>query len=137
MRIALRARDHARTEIDADPDGKLAAKVVQSLAGAADPRRPKLAVRRTLSDGIALELVVEEISARDTAKFLGIREETVNTRLHRARRLLRDILGDQFASMLKDVFPFERPRCDALVRRTLKQVGIPDTPELAQHRLPL
>ena len=66
---------------------------------------------------------VEEISIRDTAKLLGIREETVKTRLHRARRMLRDSLGKQLASTLKDVFPFDKPRCNALVQRLLDQLG--------------
>jgi RNA polymerase sigma-70 factor, ECF subfamily len=46
--------------------------------------------------------------------ILGIKSETVRTRLHRARRMLRDRLGEQFAAALKEVFPFERPRSDAL-----------------------
>lgn len=67
---------------------------------------------------------VEEISTTDTAKLLGIREETVKTRLHRARRMLRESLGAQLAAALKDIFPFERPRCDALVQRLLDQLGL-------------
>jgi RNA polymerase sigma-70 factor, ECF subfamily len=62
---------------------------------------------------------VEEASVNETASALAIKPETVRTRLHRARRILRDSLGEQFAAVLKDVFPFERPRCDALVRRLL------------------
>src|SRR5215204_1186825 len=65
---------------------------------------------------------VEELSVQQTAKLLGIRSETVRTRLHRARRLLREKLGAEFASALKDVFPFERPRCDALVDRVIEQL---------------
>jgi len=53
---------------------------------------------------------VEEASVDETASILGIKSETVRTRLHRARRMLRDSLGEQFAAVLKDVFPFERPR---------------------------
>jgi RNA polymerase sigma-70 factor (ECF subfamily) len=66
---------------------------------------------------------VEEMSISQTAKLLGIREETVKTRLHRARRMLGETLGEQIASALKDVFPFERPRCDRLVQRLLNQLG--------------
>jgi len=66
---------------------------------------------------------VEEISVQQTATLLGIRPETVRTRLHRARRLLREKLGAEFASALKDVFPFERPRCDALVTRVHEQLN--------------
>jgi RNA polymerase sigma-70 factor, ECF subfamily len=67
---------------------------------------------------------VEEVSAKQTAKLLGIKEETVRTRLHRARHLLRERLGEEFAAALKDVFPFELPRCNALIRRMLDQLGI-------------
>jgi RNA polymerase sigma factor (sigma-70 family) len=67
---------------------------------------------------------VEEASVEETANVLGIKPETVRTQLHRARRMLRDSLGEQFAAVLKDVFPFERPRCDALVRKLLIEVGL-------------
>ena len=70
---------------------------------------------------------VEGISIGGTAKLLAIREETVKTRLHRALRMLRDSLGGQLASSLKDVFPFDKPRCDALVQRLLDQLGFSRT----------
>ena len=66
---------------------------------------------------------VEQASVDETANVLGLKPETVRTRLHRARRMLRDRLGEQFAAVLKDVFPFERPRCDALVRKLLIEIG--------------
>jgi RNA polymerase sigma-70 factor (ECF subfamily) len=50
---------------------------------------------------------VEELSTADTARLLGLGEPTVKTRLHRARRMLREVLGDQIAASLGDVFPFE------------------------------
>jgi RNA polymerase sigma-70 factor (ECF subfamily) len=67
---------------------------------------------------------VEDTGIKETASLLGIREETVKTRLHRARRLLRDRLGEQVALALKDVFPFNEPRCNALVQRLGKQLGL-------------
>jgi RNA polymerase sigma-70 factor (ECF subfamily) len=67
---------------------------------------------------------VEELSTRETASLLGIQEETVKTRLHRARRMLRESLGADLAIALRGVFPFERPRCDALVQRLLDQLGL-------------
>jgi RNA polymerase sigma-70 factor, ECF subfamily len=66
---------------------------------------------------------VEEVSTEETANLLGIRRETVKTRLHRARQMLRESLGAELASALKDVFPFDKPRCDALVRRLLALLG--------------
>jgi RNA polymerase sigma-70 factor, ECF subfamily len=67
---------------------------------------------------------VEETSVEETADVLGIKPETVRTRHHRARGMLRESLGAQIASIIKDVFPFERPRCDALVRRLLREVAL-------------
>jgi len=66
---------------------------------------------------------VEEVGTQETASLLGIREETVKTRLHRARRMLRESLGEQVASALKEVFPFNKPRCNALVQRLLDQLA--------------
>jgi RNA polymerase sigma-70 factor (ECF subfamily) len=66
---------------------------------------------------------VEGLSVAQTASLLGIQEETVRTRLHRARRMLRESLGGDLALALKGVFPFERPRCDALVQRLSIQFG--------------
>ncbi len=54
---------------------------------------------------------VEEMSIADTAGLLGVPPETVKTRLHRARRLLRRALADQLASSLTGVFPFAGIRC--------------------------
>ena len=71
---------------------------------------------------------VEEISTKETSKLLGIRQETVKTRLHRARRMLRESLGGDLAVALKDVFPFERPRCDALVQRLQDRLGLSRAP---------
>src|SRR5262245_4481350 len=68
---------------------------------------------------------VEEVSVEETAGILGIKPETVRTRLHRARSRLRESLGKELGMMLKDVFPFERPRCDALTDRLLRGIGLP------------
>jgi RNA polymerase sigma-70 factor (ECF subfamily) len=67
---------------------------------------------------------VEDLSTAETARLLGLGIPTVKTRLHRARRMLREVLGDHIETTLPDVFPFERGRCDLLVDRVLKQVGL-------------
>jgi len=68
---------------------------------------------------------VEDASTEETATVLGIRQQTVKTRLHRARRMLREALGEQIGAAQKDAFPFERARCDRLVERVLGQLGFP------------
>ena len=71
---------------------------------------------------------VEEISIEEAATHLGIRPETVKTRLYRARRLLRQSLGGQLASTLKDTFPFAGARCaritEAVLSRLTKDSGL-------------
>ena len=71
---------------------------------------------------------VEEVDTAEIARLLKLTEATVKTRLHRARRLLRELLGEEIRESLKDVFPFERSRCDRLVARLLEQVGLRHNP---------
>jgi RNA polymerase sigma-70 factor (ECF subfamily) len=80
-----------------------------------------------LSPGFRSVLIlrdVEEVSGAETAHLLGIRPETVRTRLHRARRMLRKALGEQMASALKDTFPFEGARCESFTRRLLQRLAL-------------
>ena len=66
---------------------------------------------------------VEEMSIEETAAFLGIRSETVKTRLHRARRLLRESLDEHVASTLKDTFPFAGRRCAQMTEAVLARLA--------------
>ena len=66
---------------------------------------------------------VEELSTEETAAALGLRPETVRTRLHRARRLLRQALEDQLASSLKGTFPFAGARCARITEAVLARLG--------------
>jgi RNA polymerase sigma-70 factor (ECF subfamily) len=66
---------------------------------------------------------VEEMSTEETAAALDLRPETVRTRLHRARRLLRQALEDQLASTLKGAFPFAGARCARITEAVLKRLG--------------
>lgn len=66
---------------------------------------------------------VEDMSIEETASHLGIRPETVKTRLHRARRLLRSALDAQLGSTLKEAFPFEGARCARVATRVLERLA--------------
>jgi len=63
---------------------------------------------------------VEGLSTAETAETLEIGEEAVKTRLHRARAMLRRDLFAQAGAASAGAFAFERPRCDALVRRVFE-----------------
>lgn len=67
---------------------------------------------------------VEEFSVADTALCLGIPQETVKTRLHRAKRALRRLLSDEVAAALLDTFPFAGARCDRIVAAALRRSGL-------------
>ena len=60
---------------------------------------------------VLIARVVEEMSVQETAALLDIRPETVKTRLHRARLLLRRTIEAQIGPTATEVFPFEDPRC--------------------------
>ena len=51
--------------------------------------------------------IVEGMSVEETAELFGIKPETVKTRLHRARTLLRDALDEQLGPALTEAFPFD------------------------------
>ena len=66
---------------------------------------------------------VEELSIAETADALGIRPETVKTRLHRARHLLQRSLHQKLSTALKDTFPFEGERCERITSAVLQRLG--------------
>jgi RNA polymerase sigma-70 factor (ECF subfamily) len=71
---------------------------------------------------------IEEMSVEETASQLGLRPETVKTRLHRARRLLRQALNETLASGLADAFPFAGTRCVRMTDAVLDRLGAPQKP---------
>lgn len=66
---------------------------------------------------------VEDMSTVDTAAALGIPEDTVKTRLFRARALLQKSLVVRLEATSRDAFSFERPRCDVVVRAVLTRIA--------------
>lgn len=70
--------------------------------------------------------VIEGLSVEETADLLGIRPETVKTRLHRARKLLRARLDAQIGPVLLEAFPFAGRRCERMTDVVMKRLGFPD-----------
>jgi RNA polymerase sigma-70 factor, ECF subfamily len=93
------------TETRPDPERAAAQRQIRGLLEQAIDRLP---------DNFRIVLiarVVEEMSVQETATMLGIRPETVKTRLHRARLALRRTIEAQIGPAATEVFPFEDPRC--------------------------
>lgn len=71
---------------------------------------------------------VEQMSVEETAACLGVPEDTVKTRVHRAKRRLRQALGEQLASTLVDTFPFAGARCARISDTVLRRLGVEGLP---------
>jgi RNA polymerase sigma-70 factor (ECF subfamily) len=65
---------------------------------------------------------VEQMSVAETASQLGIQPETVKTRLHRARRLLRETLEEKLGSALQDTYAFDGERCERMTNAVLRRM---------------
>ena len=66
---------------------------------------------------------VEGMSTADTAEALGVSEDVVKTRLHRARGLLRDALYERAGASTPAAFQFEAPRCDRVVAAVMRRIA--------------
>lgn len=62
---------------------------------------------------------VEGLSLEETSEEAGIPQATVKTRLHRARKMMREELDDTLSLALKDAFPFGGLRCARMKDRVL------------------
>jgi RNA polymerase sigma-70 factor, ECF subfamily len=65
---------------------------------------------------------VEGLSTAETGKGLGLREEAVKTRLHRARAMIRRAVTAQIGAVAADTFQFHALRCDRVVDAVLGEI---------------
>lgn len=66
---------------------------------------------------------VEDCTVEETARALSLKPETVKTRLHRARRLLREALNAQLADALTGAYPFLGARCARITEAVLARLA--------------
>jgi len=66
---------------------------------------------------------VEGLSTSETGASLGLGDEAVKTRLHRARALIRREVATQIGGSAADAFQFLAPRCDRVVAAVLAKIG--------------
>ena len=67
--------------------------------------------------------VIEGMNVEETAEILGLKPETVKTRLHRARNLLRENVEKKIGPVVMEAFPFAGRRCERLTDAVLKRLG--------------
>ena len=69
--------------------------------------------------------VVEGMNVEETAEILGLKPETVKTRLHRARAALRENVEKKIGPVVMEAFPFAGKRCERLTEAVLRRLGLP------------
>ena len=124
-------------EVPGSSDRAVEAEIIQFPLGAGfdDPERTmaqrqilQLVERATdnlpdLYRAVFVARVIEGLSVYETADLLNIRPETVKTRMHRARELVRKELDAQIGPVLLDAFPFAGRRCERLASAVMKRLG--------------
>lgn len=155
LNVALAHLRRRRTMIDLDDlvagtaaagDGHSSSRVIpfpmaQPESGSPEHVAARTEIRRVLEraiDGLPdpfrgpfLMCVVEQMTVEEAASCLGVPVSTVKTRVHRAKRRLRDALEKRLASALLDTFPFAGTRCARLSDAVLRRLGIEDPPPTA------
>jgi RNA polymerase sigma-70 factor (ECF subfamily) len=66
--------------------------------------------------------VMEEMTVEETAELLSLKPETVKTRLHRARALLRQNVEKEIGPVVLEAFPFAGRRCERLTEAVLRHL---------------
>ncbi|MGP2492373.1 RNA polymerase sigma factor [Mesorhizobium sp. PUT5] len=103
-----------------DPERTMAQRQILQLVEKATDNLPDI------YRAVFVARVIEGLSMEETAEVLGIRPETVKTRLHRARVLVRKDLDEQIGPVLLDAFPFAGRRCERLTSAVMRRLGFSD-----------
>ena len=128
-------RQRPAVELDSLPQGAREAQIIQFPLAADDPEKSmaQREIQHVVEHAIdelpeAFRLVfitrvIEGMNVEETAEILGLKPETVKTRLHRARTMLRDIVENKIGPVVMEAFPFAGRRCERLTHTVLKRLG--------------
>lgn len=112
---------------------------VVAFPGLAGGEDPQLAAERgqyrrlleqaidALPEGFRLVYLLREVegcTVAETAAALSLREETVKTRLHRARRQLRDVLAERICLANGEAFSFMGERCLRVTAAVMARIAV-------------
>jgi RNA polymerase sigma-70 factor (ECF subfamily) len=65
---------------------------------------------------------VQQLSTAETAECLGVTEDVVKIRLHRAKAMLRAAIGARVDDAAVQSFGFLGERCDRIVERVMRAI---------------
>jgi len=100
-----------------DPETTMAQREIRALLERAIDALPK-AFRTVL-----VARLIEGLSIEETAELFAIKPQTVKTRLHRARRLLKEEMEKHVGPVMGDAFPFAGQRCERLTQSVLARLN--------------
>ncbi len=106
--------------------GRLASEDPEADAARAQVRRMLEQAVDELPEAFRLVFIlreIEELSVEETATHLGLKPETVKTRLHRARRRLREALDARLGEVLVGAYPFLGARCARITEAVLQRLS--------------
>jgi RNA polymerase sigma-70 factor, ECF subfamily len=101
-----------------DPERSMAQKQILKLVEQATDALPD--AYRT----VFVARAIEGLSIEETAELLGIKPQTVKTRLHRARDLVRKQIDERIGPILLDAFPFAGKRCERLTTAVMNRLDL-------------
>jgi len=79
---------------------------------------------------------IEGLSTAETGAGLGLGEEAVKTRLHRARTMIRRAVSARIGAAGAGAFQFEAPRCDRVVAAVLARLAAGELPSAFSETSP-
>ena len=124
-------------QLDPYPEDTPGAEVIPFPSTSSDPeksvaqRQVQRVVERAIDELpepfrlVFIARVIEEMSIEQTAELLEVKPETVKTRLHRARSMLRKNVEKAIGPVILDAFPFAGPRCERLTTAVIRLLGFP------------
>ena len=66
---------------------------------------------------------VEDLSTREAAELLGISEDALKVRLHRAKAMLRTAVEARLGGAVKTLYGFDGERCDRIVATVMGRIS--------------
>src|SRR5712675_364823 len=131
-------RQRANVEWTSLPPGVLEAQIIQFPHSAASEDPEKTMAQREIQHVVEQAIdelpeafrivfitrVIEGMSVEETAGIFDLKPETVKTRLHRARALLRDNVEKKIGPVVMEAFPFAGKRCERLTDAVLRRLGL-------------
>lgn len=117
----------AEPDGEGDPMDRFASSAPNPEEAAASSETARLleTLIEALPDGNRAVFVLRDVEGMNTSEVshaLGISEENVKVRLHRARAVLRQGLADYATREARNVFAFHATRCDRVVYNVFQQI---------------